>query len=328
MDVYTDHRTLFLSDATFASPDHVVTVPVMDDYVWNISGKGKGFLAAPDETIHCRFDLNAETLTFEPSGEPIHAPGLTASLVQEMGERYAQDVLFTPLEQEHYKEHVLKRNNTKKVYNRQVWNTLKGVIQLEQKDGAWLAHVDRAKAKELTGIDTYHIYSKSDGIALFNEMCIALHAAPLREPTGYMALSGNVYEFLQREYRNQYEDILQGIDNQLVDGTGYGVAHVLETLPSTVRKDVLEFLPKGQEFGDLRFIAATEERKDAVRTFVKCRVSKTLTYEKKRSYEKATLERTNDKFVAAGKHLGEVLSQDPRTSELGKPCTSEIGMSP
>lgn len=317
MDVYTDNRTLFLADVDFKSPDSVVSVPVIDGYTWSISGKGRGFLMTPDETMHCRFDLNAGTLVFEPRGEAIQAPGLTASLVQEMGERYAQDVLFTDEEQKQYDAHVLKRDNTKKVHDRQVWNTLKGVIQLEQKDGAWLAHVDSKTAKELTGVESHHICSKADGIALFNEMCSSLHAAPLRDPTGYMALSGNVYEYLQREYRNQYEDVLQGIDNQMIDGTGYGVAHVLETLQSTVRKDVSEYLPKGQNFGDLRFVAATEERKDAVRNFVKCRVSKTLTYEKKRSYEKATLERTHDKFVEAGKHLGDVLSQTPRIPDLG-----------
>lgn len=317
MDVYTDNRNLFLSHVTFSSSNCAVEVPIIDGYVWNIFKDGKGFLVAPDGSKHCGFDLQKETITFDPSGESIHAPGLTASVVQEMGERYAQDLLFTDAEKEHYDQHVLKRDNTKKVHDRQVWNELKGVIQLEQKDGSWLAHVDTVKAKELTGVETYHICSKEDGMALFNQMSAALHASPLRDPTGYMALSGNVYAFLQNEYRNQYEDILQGIDNQLVDGTGYGVSHVLETLQSTIRKDVSEYLPKGQNYGDLRFLEATEERKDAVRTFVKCRVSKTLTYEKKRSYETATLERTHDKFVEAGKHLGDVLSQVPHISEIG-----------
>lgn len=317
MDVSTNNQNLFLSDVTFSSPKHTVEVPVITDYVWNLSGDGKGFLVAPDASIHCRFDLQKETITFEPSGDEIHAPGLTASVVQEMGERYAYDFLFTDEQKAAYDQQVLTRNNMKKVHDRQVWNELKGVVQLEQKEGAWLAHVDTAKAKELTGIETNHVCSKADGIALFNQMSTTLHASPLRDPTGYMALSGNVYEFLQKEYRNQYEDILQGIDNQLVDGTGYGVSHVLETLQSTIRKDVSEYLPKGQNYGDLRFLEATDERKDAVRNFVKCRVSKTLTYEKKRSYEKATLERTHDKFVEAGNHLGAVLSQTSKSIESG-----------
>lgn len=307
METYKDHRLLFLADANFNRFDDVLTVLVIDGWNWYISGSGKGYLMSPEEEMHCRFDLMAGQITYAPRGETISAPGLSASLVQEMGERYAYDVMFSKEEQAAYDEHVRIRDNTKKAHDQEVRKTLKGVIQLERKDGSWLAHVDKDRVMELTGIDAPHVCSRKDGEALFNRMSEHLHAAPLRDPAGYMALEGNMYEQLFKEYRNQYEDMLQAIDNQMIDGTGYSVSHVLDTLQSTVRKDVKEFLPKGEEFGDLRFVKATEERKQAVTDFVKHRVDKTLTYEKKRSYEKDTLARTHSEYMKAGERLRESL---------------------
>ena len=304
MNLYPQDRLLYLSDAEFTPAAETLHVPVIDGWDWEISQSGKGCLHAPDGGRHCLFDLSSCSLSFEPDGEPFTAPGLTASLVQEMGERYAYDVAFSEEEREAYDSHAAIRENTKKMHDRQVRDLLRGVIQLERKDGAWMAHVDTEKVRELSGIESSHVVSAEQGHELFNAMSERLHARPLKDPSGYMALKGNLYEFIHKEYQNQYENILQAIDNQMVDGTGYGVSHILDTLQTTVRKNISEYLPKGEKFGDLRFLRATDEQKQAVRDFVKCRVSKTLTYEKKRSYEKSALEKTDLRYREAGERLG------------------------
>lgn len=308
MEIYQDGRLLFLSDAEFPDFETEAEIPVIDGWNWKLSGDGTGYLQDPEGQKHCQFDLVHGQMTLEPDGEPFDAPGLDLPLVQEMGETYARDVVFNEEEQEAYQEHIRLRDNTKKQHDQQVRKELKGTIQLEHKDGAWLAHVDSGKVKDLTGIDAPHVCSTKDGIELFNRMSEKLHAKPLADPTGYMALKGNIYDYLHQEYQNQYEDTLQAIDNQLLDGTGYAVSHVLDTLQSVVRKDIKPFLPEGETYGNLRFVEATNDRKKAARDFVRCRVDKTLTYEKKRSYEKATLERTHQKFMDAGERLKDSLS--------------------
>lgn len=302
-----NEKLYFLRDAEFSNLDDVAIVPVIPGWDWSISSTGRGSLSAPDGTKHCVFDLMAGTIQFEPDGETVTAPGLSADLVQEMGERYANEIVFTPEEQSAYIKQIEIRDDAKKQHNRSVWNSLKGVIQIEHKDGSWLAHVDTDRVRELTGIESDHVLSLQNGYQLFNQMSEKLHAAPLRDPSGYMALSGNVYEFIHTEYRNQYENVLQGIDNMMVDGTGYGVSAVLDKLTPTIRKNVSEFLPEGERFGDLRFVKASDEQKQAMKNFVKCRVSKTLAYEKKRSYEPSALERINTKYEEAGKRLHDTL---------------------
>lgn len=319
MKTYTDGRLLFLDNADFSNLSETVTVPVIDGWDWTISGNGKGFLTSPDGKEHCRFDLMSSTLAFEPDGEPFSAPGLSAQLVQEMGEKYAYELVFSEPEKKSYDEHVKTRDNTRKIHNRSVYESLRGVIQMEHKNGAWLSYVDTDRVKELTGIESEHVLSTQNGYALFNRMAEKLHASPLHDPSGYMALKGNMYEFIHTEYRNQYENMLQAIDNQMVDGSGYSVEAVLNNLQATVRKNITQnCLPDGEFFGNLRFVKATDERKDAVRNFVKCRVSKTLTYEKKRSYEPAAIERTNKKYEEAAERLKESLT------DTGKAAAMEV----
>lgn len=307
---YTDGRLLFLSDAHLDNLTDTASIPVISGWEWKLSGSGRGHLMSPDGVKHCEFDLLGATIAFEPDGEAITAPGLSAELVQEMGEKYAYDLVFSDAEKQAFDEHLFVRENTKKQHDRSVYDSLKGVVQLEYKNHSWLGHVDTVKVKSLTGIESKSVLSATNSYRLFNQMAETLHASPLRDPSGYMALKGNMYEFLHTEYRNQYENILQAIDNQMVDGTGYGVAHVLDTLQSVVRKNVSEYLPKGENYGDLRFVEATDDRKDAARNFVRCRVSKTLTYEKKRSYEKSALEKTDAKYVEAGERLRNALFPD------------------
>lgn len=296
---------LAFQDSAYGKP---ASVPVIDGWSWELSGDGKGFLLGPLGFHHCIFDLTAASLTFEPDGESIIAPGLSLPLVLEMGETYAMELAFSEQERSMYRIQEPIWEAERRKYNRTVYEKLTGIVQLEHKDGGWLAHVEEDRVKEiLPTYDGGHVLSKDDGIQLFRRLCDILHGTPLSDPKGYMALQGNIYEFLQSEHVNQYEDMLQAIDNQIVDGTGYGISAVLDKGRADVRMIMKPVMPKGENFGDLRFLEATEERKRAVRDFIKCRVSKTLIYEKRRGYETATIERANRKFEEAGQRLSEAL---------------------
>lgn len=299
----------FLGDADFPGLTDSVEVPVIDGWDWSLSSSGKGCLTAPDGKKHCQFDLVAASIQLEPDGDVITAPGLTASLVQEMGEKYAYEIVFSAEEKTMYDEASKQRMAEKKIHSHSVYDSLRDIIQLERKNGTYLAHVDTDKVMDIMGIEATHVVSYQQGVKLFNQMAERLHAYPLRDPSGYMALKGNLYEFIHKEYSDQYENALQAIDNQMLDATGYGVEYVLDHLQATVRKNITnECFPEGERFGDLRFVPATDERKSAVKEFVKQRVSKTLTYEKKRSYEKATIERMDKKYEEAGRRIKELLS--------------------
>ena len=299
---------MFKNDLPLFLTDGAKTVPVIPGWNWQMPTETTGYLESPDGQRHCSFDLTSSTMVFDPEGEPFEAPGLNLSIVQEMGETYANELVFTPEEQAAYKEHLADRDQTLKERDRQVRNQLKGVIQLQHENGVWIGRVDTEKGEAITGLSLPKTCGKEESVKLFNQMSEAMGARPLRDPSGYMALSGNVYEYLFQEYQNQYEDTAQAIDNQLLDGTGYAVNKVLDSLQSYVRRDMQAVLPEGEFFGNLRFVEATDERKQAIRDFVQCRIDKTLTYEKKRSYEEATLDRTQQKFLTARERLRESLS--------------------
>ena len=307
----------YLADARFGKGGKTATIPVLDGWNWQMTSPKTGYLEGPDGAPFCSFDLVKETLTFEPGGAPTHAPGLSLDLVQEMGEQYVNDLLFSEREQQAYVAMDAVRKAEKKAYEKSVYHKHSGILQLEKQGSGWLTHVDTGALKELAGIETNHVCSRAEGIALFNQACRSLGAKTLYDPTGYMSLPGNVYAMAYQEYENQYEDVLQAIDNGVVDGTGYGVEAVLKKLPTTIRQNFSNYcVPKGEAYGDLRFVKATGEMQSAIHEFVKARVSLTLIYEKKRSYEKATVKRAEEKYETAGKAVQKAIYGD--VAEVGQ----------
>lgn len=183
-------------------------------------------------------------------------------------------------------------------------------LQIERKaDGGWLTHVDRdSLSKDFnTELDSF-ILSKAGGIETFNRVSESFDLPPLRDPTGYMTLDDNVQSYLKNSYLDTYEEALDNIDAYIVDGTGYGVEAVLDKVDSVIRKDMRSHLPEGMLYGDLRFVKATVEHKEAIDNLSSARLSKTLAYEKKRSYEKSSLERIDLRFEEAGENLKYQLS--------------------
>lgn len=181
-------------------------------------------------------------------------------------------------------------------------------IQIEKRGGDWLAHINKQSLKDDFNVSlNAHITSKEKALYVFNHISERLNVEPLRDPSGYMTLDNNLQKYIKNTYENRYEETLDDIEDNIIDGTGYGVEGVLNKLDSTIRKDVKEYLPKDMNYGDLRFVALTNERKEVVDKFVNARVSKTLVYEKKRSYEPEAVERIDTRFKEAGQALNQSL---------------------
>ena len=85
---------LFLTDAKLNDFDQSVEIPVVHDWRWNVSGDGTGYLQSPNGDKFCNFNLMSGTLQLTPDAPTETVPGLTLATVQEMGEQYAQNILF------------------------------------------------------------------------------------------------------------------------------------------------------------------------------------------------------------------------------------------
>lgn len=179
-------------------------------------------------------------------------------------------------------------------------------LQIEQS----LCHVNAPELNKLIGneLTQDHIVSKDEGISLFNQAAETVGLNPLRDPKGYMALDNNVYEVIKDTYADKYEEALDNIEGGFGFGTTYAVESVLNKLDAEVRSNVKEHLPKGVNYSDLRFIAATPELEDVIDRFATKRVEMTLMKSISRSIEQERFDKTVNEYHAYGNKLGEMLS--------------------
>lgn len=189
-------------------------------------------------------------------------------------------------------------------------------LQIERnEDGSWLTHVDQESLLTDFNIEVdSFVLSKAGGIETFNRVSESFGVPALRDPSGYMALEDNVQSYLKSSYQHRYEETLDNIDANIVDGTGYGVEAVLDKIDSVIRKDMKNNLPQDMVYGDLRFVKATVDHKETIDKLSSARVSKTLAYEKRRSYEDSSLERIDKRFEDVGQEL-KVLLDNPSSSQ-------------
>ena len=283
---------LYLTDAKFNDFDDVAEISVVDGWRWQISGDGTGYLLSPDNVEYCNFNIMNGMMQFEPDGDITTIPGLNLTQVQEMGEQYMDEVLFSEAEQADLSTYLEDREEQAKNRKKEIYESIKGSITLSYDGhGNWETLVDTDKVKELSGIETPAVLQgKDEGIKLFNRIAETMMTnSSLKDPCGYMKKPDNLYDCIYHEYESQYNNALSAIDNGFMDGTGYGVQGVLNNLTKTVRSDVTkQVIPKGEKYGDLRFVTPTDEQKGLVKDMVKARLSLTLMYERKRSYEAET----------------------------------------
>lgn len=185
-------------------------------------------------------------------------------------------------------------------------------LQIERtSEGAWLTHVDQGSLLDDFNVESNSfVLSKHGGIELFNQISESFDVPALRDPSGYMVMEDNVQGYLKNSYINHYEDTLDNIDANIIDGTGYGVEAILDKIDSVIRNDMRNVLPDDMVYGDLRFTKANVDQKVAIDEMANARVSKTLAFEKKRSYEVSSLERIDQRFVDASDKVTKSLSSE------------------
>lgn len=187
-----------------------------------------------------------------------------------------------------------RRNNPpvsdeQRQHNKEIRSEIGTYLQLEYKNNAWLVHADTDGIMTRYGVQAkHHILSRQDGFDLFNHLCEIQSCLPLDHPEGYMPLQNNVYAYLHQQYQITYENTMDGVMDGILDGTGCGLQAVLDTLDSAIRKDSHEFLPKEVNYGDLRYIAMNDDRKQTIDKYIDKRVMQTVTYEKSKGYEDST----------------------------------------
>lgn len=275
---------------------------------WDIQPNNTGYLKTPDGNLCVGYDLGNHTIQFGDSGKT-SVEGLNLWTIQKMGEKFARENFMDPGTAKEYDTFAKERAATRRAYETKIREEIKGFIKMELKNGSWTAHVDVGKVKDMAGIETKPELSGQDGIKLFNQISMAKHVMPLRDPMGYMTLDNNTYDYIKDQYDFQYNDAIDNIDAGFLNGNGYGCDAVLEHLDRNVRKNIREFcLPVGMHYQDLRHVAATPEIRDAVDEFVKWRVTQTINYEKKRDHTEESLQKDYAKYLQAGEGLREAIA--------------------
>lgn len=286
-----------------------IRVDLPSGWHWDMQQDGIGHLKGPDGRLCVGYDLNKQSIQFGSEWEGT-VNGLNLWTIQEMGEKFAKENFMDEQTIEAYEDFAAKRNDARKIYERDVRSELAKTVQLELKEGKWTAHADADKILQMTGIVTKPELSGEEGVALFNQMSAARQVMPLRDPLGYMTLDDNLYDYIKDQYTFQYEDMIDNIDAGFINGNGRGCEAVLNKLDATVRKNIREYcLPEGVHYQSLRHVEATDDLCRAVDEFVKNRVTKTVDFEKKRSHSKESLERDHQKFLAAGEALKTAISE-------------------
>lgn len=284
------------------------TIPLTDRWTWK-GNPVTGHLEGPNGESYVQYDLFRDTVKFAPGVSEKTYPGMTLRMVQDMGEQYIREIHFTEEDKVQYQALLSKRAESRKEHNREVRAKLTGVIRLHLTEpGQFRAEVDNERLSALTGLRAGDGLDREGAIHLFNAASDALHADPLQDPTGYMRLDRNLVTLFRETYEDQYNDALDLVDAQMLNATGRAMEKVLADSDRIMRSNVrTKCLPKGVVYQDLYYISPTPESEALVQNFVTARRALTIMYEKKRSYEKKTLDNAQDAFTKAGDAIKDYL---------------------
>lgn len=171
------------------------------------------------------------------------------------------------------------------------------------------AEVDQSQLEKLRGEPlNKHVWTREEGIQLFNDTAMRIGLHPLKDPKGYMYLEDNIQNYIKDRYAETYEAAYDAIEAGQMYGTTYAVDAVLDKLDGTVRRDVSKGLPKGVLYSELKYTPITPEVKQWVEPFVRNRLAVTLTHSVSRSFEAGTKELRIQQFEQSQQALGEQLA--------------------
>lgn len=185
---------------------------------------------------------------------------------------------------------------------------------MEYKEIGQMLPMDRYNVHvESTVATTYgldrEIKGRNNAINAFNKIAQQYELKPLHDPTGYMKLRSNAYDYLKQSYKSKYQDMQMQIESGMMAGGSYGVKSILSKLDSVVRKDAKEYLPKGIKYTDLRFTPVDENLKMQIDDFTDKRSKLTFAFMNKRSFEPETLMRMRNDFTQSGKRFGALVEK-------------------
>lgn len=167
------------------------------------------------------------------------------------------------------------------------------LIQIERNH----AHVDVQALQAMRGDDYHQSYiTKDQAIQLFNDTAEKVGLQPMRDPKGYMTLDDNLMSAIKDYYDEVYQDAYDAIENGQGYGTTYAVGYILDNFDKVVRKDVTSCLPKGVNYGDLRFMKTTPEMEPILQDMANARLEVTITKSISRQFDQGAVEKSVQKF--------------------------------
>ena len=124
--------------------------------------------------------------------------------------------------------------------------------------------------------------SKEEGIAKFNEISESLGIPTLVNPTGYMAVDDNVYDFVKETFREKYTDKFTKVKEGQELGNAYALEQVISRLDSKennlVTQTMKPFLPANCKFSDLKNIRMNDDMESSINDIVDSRIRMTITH--------------------------------------------------
>lgn len=298
-------RKAWLACQTFERGKPAV-IELPDGWRWKAEDENRGCLYTPEGDKCAGYDLETETLQFGADGV-VKAKGLNAWVAQEMGEKFAQELMDEDTKVE-YKAYAEKRRVERSDFDKAVRTELASAFQMELKNGDWSVQVDMER---LTGTGGQIRMSRSGAAAVFNQMSEVRGVMPLRDSFGYMTRENNLYQYVKDQYVFQYEDTIDNIEAGFINGNGRGCEAVLNNLDAVVKKNMREYcLPEGVRYQDLRYVEATPKLQEAANAFVRQRVTKTVNFEKKRSHSQESLERDHRRFLEAAESFRDAIGEE------------------
>lgn len=168
-------------------------------------------------------------------------------------------------------------------------------------------YVDHSLIGEYVG-DDVSLVTREEAIKLFNDIEEANGYTRLTDPTGYMTLDDSIYNSIKDSYDIKYEEKLNQIANGEVDSYVEPFIYSLNKIRSPKRDnmvvtDMNNFLPKGYNFRELRFLHTNPEIDNTINDLVDARIEMTLIYSKKRSYTADQFKEAKETFFEKGKEL-------------------------
>lgn len=130
--------------------------------------------------------------------------------------------------------------------------------------------------------DDVKYLTKQEGIEKFNEISEGLGIPTLVNPTGYMAVDDNIYDYVKETFRDKYEDKFNKVKNGEELGNAYALEQTISRLDAKennlVTQTMKPFLPANCKFSDLKNVRINDDMADSIDNIADSRIRMTITH--------------------------------------------------